>query len=100
MWSIRDGAVTHRRFRAVRTGGSSADDPDARNARTGRGLARTADGELKRVSLATGDTAERRSTATAGPQAKNTAAARGSGHQPLSRVGRRAPESKAQLDTS
>ena len=40
--------LTHRRFRAVRTGGSSADDPDARNARTGRGLARTADGELKR----------------------------------------------------
>ena len=32
----------------MRTGGSSADDPDARNARTGRGLARTADGELKR----------------------------------------------------
>ena len=41
-------AITYRRFRAARTGGSSADDPDARNARTGRGLARTADEELKR----------------------------------------------------
>ena len=42
------GGVTPWEFRAVRTGGSSADDPDARIPRTGRGLARTADGELKR----------------------------------------------------
>ena len=45
---VSEWGLTQGEFRAVRTGGSSADDPDARIPRTGRGLAQTADEELKR----------------------------------------------------